>query len=97
MSKRAQRHGQVKEFKGPIPDGVWVLGLDIGSHSISANKSSSWDEGLCVVETVVLEASTGVRRGFGAPKHEDARGRWRSARGGSTPRGCGCLPEWQPS
>jgi len=32
MSKRAQRHGQVKATKGPIPDGIAVLGLDIGSQ-----------------------------------------------------------------
>jgi transposase len=33
MSKRAQRHGQVKVSKGPIPDGIAVLGLDIGSRT----------------------------------------------------------------
>jgi len=33
MSKRAQRHGQVKASKGPIPDGIGVLGLDIGSQT----------------------------------------------------------------
>jgi hypothetical protein len=33
MSKRAQRHGQVKGCKGPIPEGIAVLGLDIGSQT----------------------------------------------------------------
>jgi len=33
MSKRAQRHEQVKGSKGPIPEGMAVLGLDIGSQT----------------------------------------------------------------